>query len=371
MVVGNRRRTVVARLPGRALWGEAVRGAGSRRAYPAPLLFAAFLAACAGAPPRMEPRPGVDSLVPESIPADRSGLEPLSAALRAKTGALGLNGMRGLGGEQVSRALVLLPEDRTKSGIVSFELEDGPEAGVYQCEALGRGLTSTEPKPGWRRGDIGGRTVYYAPMEAEGGATVPGVYDVRNIVPEEYEMELLNRAADLKGEEDVLARIQGSGRRPRFSGVWKHWYSRLNSAVPIDMTWSERYQRHSQGAGRPVFERRPEPKDEAARLRQAKQLSRDKRYFRGPYGRYGFANHTDRWDDPGRMEDPSFAGRPELSDFRFRDTNGCLKVRADCLELLNKFVAEQSRKGRRVQYDVREIPWSAPDMSAADAVGRP
>jgi len=355
-VVVGRSRSAVARPLGRACGAEVVWGTGSRIAFPVPLLFAWLLAACAVALPKLDPAVGLDRILPASIPADRSGLEPLTAALRARTETLGLDGLPGLGGERVSRALVLLPKDRTKPGLISFELEEGADAGLYQCEALGRGETSREPKPGWVRGSIRGETLFYAPMDAEGGAAIPGVYDVRNITPDQYEIELLNRPEELLGEDDVLARVQGEGLRPRFSGVWKHWYSRNNMAVPIDMSWSERYQPYSQGAGLPVFERRPKAKDEAARRRLEKQLSRDGRYFRGPFGRHGFANHADRWDDPDRRADPEFAGRPELSDFRFRDTNGCVKVRPDCLELLNRFVSEQARKGRRVQYDVRETP---------------
>ena len=124
--------------------------------------------------------------------------------------------------------------------------------------------------------------------------------------------------------------------------------------MPIDMVWAEDYQAFSQGAGVPVFERRSLADSPQARARQAKQLARNARYYYGPFGRTGWAIHTDQWDDPQRGLDPAYAGRPELSNFLFRDTNGCVKVRPDCLALLNLFVDEQSGKKRRVQCEVRE-----------------
>lgn len=295
-------------------------------------------------------------ILPSLIPTDRSGLGPLTAELRRKKISLGLNDVKGLQSDRISRALVLLPRDRAKAGIVSFEIEDGPNAGVHQCEVLGRGKTATTKIPGGIRSAIDGKTIYYAPMDVENGSTLPGIYDVRNISPDTYDIEFLNSPADLKGEEDVLTRTQSPdpGSKPYFSGVWRTWYTKANQAVPIDMIWSEEYQPYSQAAKFPVFERLPEPKNDAEKGFRDKQLSKNKNYYRGPYGRSGLATHTDRWDDPARRTDPKYAGRGELTDFRYRDTSGCLKVRADCLELLNEFIAEQARKNRRVQYEVRQ-----------------
>jgi hypothetical protein len=233
------------------------------------------------------------------------------------------NGLPGLRGEKVSRALAVLPQDRGQAGILSFRIENGAHAGQHRCEALGRGLTSRTPMPGWIKSRIGQATVYYAPMDVANGATVPGIYDLRNITPQDTEIVLLDRSEHLAGAADILARIKSPDSRPKpyRSGAWMHWYSRLNSAVPIDMLWSEDYA--------PSGERRP-------------------------YGRSGFAIHTDQWEDPQRRADPANAGRPELTDFRFRDTNGCLKVRPACLELLNEFVSEQAALGRRVQCEVRQ-----------------
>jgi hypothetical protein len=185
---------------------------------------------------------------------------------------------------------------------------------------------------------------------------VPGIYDLRNITPATYEIELLDKPGELAEAQDILERIKSpnAASKPYYSGVFKHWYSRLNRALPIDMLWSEVYQAGSQGAGRPVFERRPEAAGPEAAARLAKQLSRSPNYYRGPYGRSGFAIHTDQWEDPDRLSDPAYAGKPELRDFRFRDTNGCLKVRPACLELLDEFVSEQAGQGRRVQVEVRE-----------------
>jgi hypothetical protein len=292
-------------------------------------------------------------VVPSAIPVDRSGLAPLTAELRAKTSRLGLDGLKGLGGDEVSRALVLLPKNRARPGVITFEIEDGPDAGAYQCETLGRGKTSAAWVRGWVRGAIGRARIYYAPMDVEDGATVPGLYDVRNISTDTYEIELLNASA---GPDDAppRARSVDPASRPHYSGVWKTWYSSTNDSVPIDMLWSEEYQPLSQGAKVPVFERPSEAKTDDEKRRREKQLSRNKDYYRGPYGRCGFANHTDQWDDPARKSDSEYAGRDELVDFRWRNTDGCLKVRPDCLLLLNEFVAEQTRKNRRVQYDVRE-----------------
>ncbi|MFA5138609.1 MAG: methyltransferase domain-containing protein [Elusimicrobiota bacterium] len=244
-----------------------------------------------------------------------------------------------------SRALVLLPKDKAQAGAIDFRIEEGPNAGVHRCEALGRGLTALEERPGWIKSSIDGQTIYYAPMDMEGGATIPGIYDVRNISPDLYEIEFLNQP-----EEDTLARVKSPDRLPKpyYSAVWTHWYSRTNQAMPVDMVWAE--------GPFPAYEKRPEPRTRAEAERRARQLAKSPSYYEGPFGRYGFANHTDRWDDPDRKDDPRFRGRPELKDFRWRDTNGCLKVRPDCLALLNEFIEEQSRKGRRVQYDVRELP---------------
>ncbi|MCX5794779.1 MAG: hypothetical protein NTY77_04725 [Elusimicrobia bacterium] len=266
----------------------------------------------------------------------------------------GINGMAGLRGEAVSRALAVLPKDRGQAGTLSFRIETGPHAGLHRCEVLGRGLTSPEPKPDWVKTRIGKAVVYYAPMDVPDGATVPGVYDLRNITPQQYEIELLDKPESK--DQDIVDRIKSPDSKPKpyYSGVFKHWYSRRNLAAPIDLIWSEAYQAGSQGEGRPVFERRPEPSAPESAARLAKQLARAPDYYRGPYGRSGFAIHTDQWEDRDRLFDPAYAGKPEVKDFRFRDTNGCLKVRPACLELLDEFVSEQAGKGRRVQVEVRE-----------------
>jgi len=276
--------------------------------------------------------------------------------------ALACPGQPAKAAEGSRRAVVLLPRDRSQAGAITFQLEEGPHAGLHRCEALGRGLTAREPRPGWLKGLINGTTIYYAPVSEPDGATVPGIYDLRNITPDRYDIVLLNKPEDLTGEKELLARLapQGASPKPGFSGVWKHWYSQASRAVPIDMVWAEDSQ---QAPGPPVFERRPQAASDQERARQAKHLEREPRYYFGPYGRQGFAVHTDRWDDPDRRRDPAYAGRPELSDFRFRDTNGCVKVRPGCLELLNEFVAEQTRRGRRAQAEVREVP-------SLDAAGR-
>jgi len=330
-------------------------GTSRRAAFRALALPAALaLCSCASSGPR---RSGPDerSVAPDAIPVGRSGLQTLTAGLRRRKASLGLDGVPGLKGESVSRALVLLPTDRARPGVITFEIEDGPDAGVHQCETMGRGRTSTTAIPGWKSGMIGGKRIYYAPMDVEDGATVPGLYDVRAISTDTYEIELLNSPESLAaGDVPARARSVDPERRPHYSGVWKTWYSATNESVPIDMIWSEEYQPLSAGAGLPVFAREPGPQSEAAARRRARQLARNPNYYRGPYGRSGFANHTDQWDDPARRSDPRYAGREELDDFRWRNTDGCLKVRPDCLELLDEFVNEQARKKRRVQYDVRE-----------------
>lgn len=316
------------------------------------LLLPAFAPALAGGR-ALEP----ESLAPSYIPAGRPAQAELTAALRAKIKKLGLNGLPAAGGK-VSRALLLLPRDRGGAGVLNFEIEGGKRAGVYQCEALGRGLTSSEPKPRWPGGFIGGSAVYYAPKEISDGATVPGVYDLRNISPDRYEIVFLGKPEDLKGEEAVVARTKSKkiGKKPFFSAVWKHWYPKSSAAMPVDMVWAEDSQAGSQGEGVPVFEMRSAPSTPEAAARQKEQLSHAPRYYYGPYGRSGFAVHTDRWEEPERTGDAKYKGRQELSDFRYRDTNGCVKLRPACLELLNEFISGQEKLGRRVQLEVFETP---------------
>ena len=300
-----------------------------------------------------------ETLLPAAIPYDRPAMEELSAQLRGKIKSLGLNGGLTVNGKKVSRALLLLSRDRAKAGVLNFEIEGGTRPGVYQCEALGRGITSFEPEPGWARGLIGGTTIYYAPFEAKDGATVPGIYDLRNITPDRYEIVFLGKPSALEGEQEVMKRTANPDGKPKpfFSAVWTHWYSKVAPSVPVDMVWAEDSQEGSQGEGRPVLENRPKaatPQDEA---RQAAQLTHSPRYYFGPYGRAGWAVHSDRWEDAEKKSDPKLAGRPELSDFRFRDTNGCVKVRPGCLAVFNGFIAEQEGLGRRVQLEVREVPF--------------
>jgi hypothetical protein len=298
----------------------------------------------------------IEILIPTLIPAGRQAQEELTADLRSKVTTLGLNGQTGLKGGKMSKALLLLPRNRSGAGVLNFEIEGGKRPGVYQCEALGRGLTSSEPQPRWLSGLIGGSTIYYAPKEISGGATVPGVYDLRNISPERYEIVLLGKPEDLKGEEELAARTKPKkgGARPFFSAVWKHWYSKTSYAVPVDMIWAKDSQAGSQGEFIPVFEPLPKTTGSEEIARRSKQLSRNPRYYYGPYGRSGFAVHTDRWEDPDRLRDPNFSGRPEISDFRYRDTNGCVKLRPACLELLNEFISGQEKLGRRTQLEVFE-----------------
>jgi hypothetical protein len=314
---------------------------------------AAFALACCASPERRPP--DESGIIPDAIPVGRSGLAELTAGVRRRKDALGLDGMPGLNGDSVSRALVLLPRDRARPGVITFELQDGPDAGVHQCEVLGRGRTSLKKTPGWNSGEIGGTRIYYAPMDVEDGETIPGLYDARVISTDDYEIELLNSPeSQTDGGVPARARSVDPESKPHYSGVWKTWYSATNESVPIDLLWSEEYQPLSAGAGLPVFARAPGPLSAAATRRRAKQLGRNPRYYFGPFGRSGFANHTDQWDDPSRRSDPRYAGRAELADFRWRNTDGCLKVRPDCLALLDEFVTEQARKKRRVQYDVRE-----------------
>jgi len=323
------------------------------RFVPAFFLFLPAAALLAG-----EPAFSPELLVPAYLPAGRAAQAELTAGLRAKVKTLGLNNLPGVKGGKLSKALVLLPQDRGGAGLMNFEIEDGKRAGIYQCEALGRGLTSSEPKPRWPGGFIGGSAVYYAPKEISDGATVPGVYDLRNISPERYEIVFLGKPEDLKGEEPVVAgtKSKKSGRKPFFSAVWKHWYPKSSAALPVDMIWAEDSQAGTQGEGVPVFEQRSAPGTPEEAARQAKQLSHNPRYYFGPYGRSGFAVHTDRWEEPERTAEAKYAGRPELSDFRYRDTNGCVKLRPACLELLNEFISGQEKLGRRAQLEVFETP---------------
>lgn len=281
-------------------------------------------------------------------------MEALTAGLRGRVATLGLNGIEGVKGQKVSRALVLLPRDRARAGVLNFEIGTGPDAGLYQCEILGRGETSTVPKAGWQSGLIDGATIYYAPQDATDGATIPGVYDVRNISAEKYELVPLGKPEDLVGEEEFLAAINNPDSQPKpyFSAVYKHWYNRGSAAVPVDMLWNPAYNL----GGPKYFERRPTPSSPESQARQALQLSHNPRYYYGPYGRSGLAVHTDRWDAPERQADPRYAGRRELADFRFRDTSGCLKLRPACLQKLNHYIADQETQGRQVQIEVIETP---------------
>ena len=300
-----------------------------------------------------------ETLLPSSIPYDRPAMEELTAELRGKIKSLGLNGGLTVNGKKVSRALLLLSHDRAKAGVLNFEIEGGTRPGVYQCEALGRGVTSLEPVSGWTGGMIGGTTIYYAPFEAKDGATVPGIYDLRNITPDRYEIVFLGKPAALENEQEVLKRTANPDGKPKpfFSAVWTHWYSKAAPSVPVDMVWAEGSQEGSQGEGRPLLENRPKAATRQDEARQAAQLAHSPRYYFGPYGRAGWAVHSDRWEDAEKKSDPKLAGRPELSDFRYRDTNGCVKVRPGCLAVFNGFIAEQEGLGRRVQREVREVPF--------------
>jgi len=293
------------------------------------------------------------ALIPAAIPADRPAQPKLTADLRLKVKTLGLNGQEGPGGA-VSRALLLLPHDRARAGVINFEIEAGSRAGVYQCEALGRGTTSTAPVSGWQWGLIGGVTAYYIPEDAEDGGTVPGVYDLRNISPDLYEIALLGKPGAPEEEAAVQAAVKSkTGGSRYFSGAWRDWYPASARVMPVDMMWAEDSQAGTQGEGTPFFERRSVPSGAASKARQAAQLAHNPKYYYGPHGRSGFALHTDRWEEPSKKADPKFAGRPELLDFRWRDTNGCVKLRPGCLNLVNEFIAEQAALGRRVQLEVR------------------
>ena len=295
-----------------------------------------------------------EKLVPAAIPTDRPAQAELTSALRGKVKTLGLNGQK-VKGEKVSRALLLLPRDRAQAGLINFEIEAGTRAGVYQCEALGRGLTSLEPQAGWKSGLIAGVTIYYAPQDQGDGATVPGMYDLRNISPETYELALIAKPDD---EDMVPAAVLNPDGKPKkyFSGLWGNWYPRAAVVVPVDLVWAEGWQAGTQGAGVPFFKRRSKPGSPASAARQAAQLAHNPSYYYGPYGRTGFAVHTDHWDDAAKLSDPKFSDRPEGKDFRYRDTSGCVKLRPTCLALLNEFISEQAALGRRVQLEARETP---------------
>ncbi len=327
------------------------------------LFFALTPRAVAGGSPGFVP----ESLVPAYIPVSRPALVELTAGLRAKRKTLGLDGIKGPGGK-VSRAVLLLPRDRSGAGVLSFEIEGGDRAGVWQCEALGRGLTSPAPRLRWVVGMIGGTTIYYAPEDEPDGATIPGVYDLTNISPVNYDIQVLG-----KPEPRVLAltaRPEGAlkGKR-RFSGVWEDWYPPGYDLMPVDLVWAADSQAGTQGEGIPVFDRTAgQPAPELGSVR-ARQLAANPLYYSGPYGRYGFAVHTDLWEDPVRLADPAYAGRPEAADFRWRDTDGCLKLRPACLALFNRFISEQSGKGRRTQLLVRETPLLDGLPSAPPAAG--
>ncbi len=320
-------------------------------------LLTALCGALTGGESAQSPAPElIRKLIPVSITVNKSNLPDLTSDLRKKIKTLGLNNRKGPHGKRISTALALLPKDRAKIGVIVFEIENGANAGIHQCEVLGRGKTSLAPKPGWLKSLIDGTTIYYAPMDTENGAAVPGVYDARIISPKEYEIELADKPDDLKGEADLRARIANPDGKPKlyFSAVFKHWYSKTNRAEPIDLFWADYPADRKEAGGYPVFERRPAVQTPIAKAGQTKRLSSNPRYYYGPYGRSGFAVHTDRWDDPGRRNDPAYTGRPELADFRYRDTFGCIKVRPDCLLLLNEFMSGQINKRRIVRYDVRE-----------------
>ncbi|HAH31803.1 MAG TPA: hypothetical protein DCL44_05765 [Elusimicrobia bacterium] len=294
-------------------------------------------------------------LIPSFITPDSPAQPQLTAELRLKVKTLELNGLKAAG-SAVSSALLLLPADRARAGVINFEIESGSRAGVYQCEALGRGLTSTGSVTGWQRGLIGTATIYYAPEDFADGATVPGVYDLRNISPDSYEIALLGKPGVPYDKTAVPAttKLKDGERRPFFSGVWRNWYTTTAIVMPVDMVWAADSQTGSQGEGVPFFERRPAAAtDPAVKARQEAQLEHNPEYYFGPYGRSGFAVHTDRWEDPARRADPEYSGRPELSDFRWRNTNGCVKLRPGCLALLNEFITEQTALGRRVQLKIQ------------------
>ncbi len=328
-------------------------------------LVIAFFLLLAASAPAFAAEPEV--LAPAYIPANHPAQEELTAGLREKVETLGLNGLAGPGGGKVSKALLLLPNDRAQAGIINFELEAGTRAGVYQCEALGRGITSTAPADGWQWGFIGGTKIFYAPEDFSDGATVPGVYDLRNISPARYELSFLGKPGTPEEDAGLPAAEGKKGKKKKFfSAVWRNWYPAAGGIMPVDLVWAPDSQAGTQGEGVSYFERRPTPSSAASKARQAAQLAHNPKYYFGPHGRSGFAVHTDRWEDELKKADPKNAGRPELTDFRWRDTNGCVKLRPGCLALLNKFIDEQSALGRRVQLEIRgtvlldEVPTAPP-----------
>jgi hypothetical protein len=267
----------------------------------------------------------VESLWPSKFPdpSRASVRKELTRSVRGKKAASELDG-----------AVALFPKNRDRAGMLVFKARGQ----VHACEALGRGKTAFEPKPGWLEGEIAGKKIWYAPGDVEGGLTLPGVYELRNITTKDYIVKLLNK--DVTGDEALAERLAPDGDRPRFTGVWKSWYPRdpkYAANTPIDMVWSE-----SQKSPYPIREYDgPSKKDPA-------QIEKNPRYYFGPYGRSGFAVHTDRWEDPG-----ADASKDEAKSFLFRNTDGCVKVRPDCLALLNAFVDEQGGTARLV---VRELP---------------
>ena len=331
-----------------------------RKTRPFWALAALWLSCCAMSPPKAPAPQGPDLgfLWPRTFPkvGAASAREELTDSLRGERTTLGLDGVAGLNGELISKAVALFPKRRELPGVIAFEIESGPFQGLHRCEALGRGDTSTAPKDGWTRAVVvepdGRKTeIYYAPASAYNGATLPGLYELRNIRPKDYAIKFLNK--DISGDEELVRRMTDGDQKtkPYFSGVWKTWYPRdprYADVVPVDMIWSEPYQPLSQGAGMPVYESAVGKKD-------PDQTRKNPRYYFGPYGRSGFAVHTDRWSDAETAADPTNADKDEFRSFLFRDTNGCVKVRPDCLQLLNTFIDDQSEKGRRVLLDVREI----------------
>ncbi len=311
-------------------------------------------------PPKAPAPQGPDFgfLWPSSFPkvGAVSAREELTDSLRSTRTTLGLNGAPGLNGERISKAVALFPKRRELPGVIAFEIESGPFQGPHRCEALGRGDTSTAPMDGWTRAIVvepdGRKTeIYYAPSNAYNGATLPGLYEIRNILPKNYAIKFLNK--DISGDEELVRRMTEGDQKakPYFSGVWKTWYPRdprYVDVVPVDLIWSQAYQPLSQGAKMPIYEGIHGEKD-------PEQTHKNPRYYFGPYGRSGFAVHTDRWGDAEAASDPERAAKDEFRSFLFRDTNGCVKVRPDCLQLLNVFIDEQSGKGRRVLLDVREV----------------
>ncbi len=254
----------------------------------------------------------------------------------------------GLGKDKTkSYVSVLLPQNRIDAGVATFEIEQGPWAGVHQCETLGRGESTYDDKLNV--------TSYKGYLE-KGGATPPGIYRAYNITSADFEIRMFGTNNNLPAEHfhEIMGTKNSNLSKHRYAtNIGKHWFDERSATElglateeatynsrksnPLDLMWET----HSPGSKQFPVE------FDGVEVRLPGRYMPNSTL--GPMvaegqSRFGLAAHSYHREFM-KDEDP----------FNQKNTGGCLKFRHDCLILLAEFVDQEKQKGRAVFFDVREI----------------